>query len=145
MERDNLSKTYDVHLKLLKEVIYEKGLQSMVNVLYETMKIPILIETLNYEPRVVSGILLEEAKRYGNEFKQWIIEQQIKKGKDNKEINHTLFLEVTPQHKRLIAPIYFRQNIYGYCSFLTKENTVNEADKNGVRTGCFSLFTTFVE
>ena len=129
MERDNLSKTYDVHLKLLKEVIYETGLQSMVNVLYETMKIPILIETLNYEPRVVSGISLEEAKRYGNEFKQWIIEQQIKKGKENKEINHTLFLEVTPQHKRLIAPIYFRQNIYGYCSFLTKENTVNEADK----------------
>ena len=93
------------------------------------MKIPILIETLNCEPRAFSGILLEEAKRYGNEFKQWIIEQQIMKGKDNKEINHTLFLEVTPQHKRLIAPIYFRQNIYGYCSFLTKENTVNEADK----------------
>ena len=129
MERDSLSKTYDVHLKLLKEVIYETGLQSMTNVLYETMKIPILIETLNCEPRAVSGISLEEAKRYGNEFKQWIIEQQMKKGKENKEINHTLFLEVTPQHKRLIAPIYFRQNIYGYCSFLTEEHTVNEADK----------------
>ena len=50
-------------------------------------------------------------------------------GKENKEINHTLFLEVTPQHKRLIAPVYFRQNIDGYCSFLTEENTVNEADK----------------
>ncbi len=129
MERDSLSKTYDVHLKLLKEVIYETGLQSMTNVLYETMKIPIVIETLNCESRAFSGISLEEAKRYGNEFKQWIIEQQMMKGKENKEINHTLFLEVTPQHKRLIAPIYFRQNIYGYCSFLTEEHTVNEADK----------------
>ena len=30
MERESLEKTYDVHLKLLKEVIYETGLQSMV-------------------------------------------------------------------------------------------------------------------
>ena len=129
LERDSLSKTYDVHLKLLKEVIYETGLQSVANVVYETMKIPILIETLNCEPRAFSGISSEEAKRYGNEFKQWILEQQTKKGNENKEINHTLFLEISPQHKRLIAPVYFRQNIYGYCSFLTEENTVNEADK----------------
>ena len=27
IERDNLSKTHDVHLKLFKEVIYETGLQ----------------------------------------------------------------------------------------------------------------------
>ena len=33
VERDSLSKTYDVHLKLFKEVIYETGLQSMTNVL----------------------------------------------------------------------------------------------------------------
>ena len=40
VERDSLSKTYDVHLKLFKEIIYETGLQSMTNVWYETMKMP---------------------------------------------------------------------------------------------------------
>ncbi len=129
LERDSLSKTYDVHLKLFKEVIYETGLQSVANVLYETMKLPILIETLNCEPRVFSGISPEEAKRYGNEFKQWIIEQQGKNGNEKKEINQTLFIEVTPAHTRLVAPVYFRQNIYGYCSFLIEESAVNEAEK----------------
>ncbi len=92
VERDSLSKTYDVHLKLFKEVIYETGLQSMANVLYEKMKIPVIIETLNCEIRAVGGISMQEAQKYSNEFKEWLVAQQRKKGHERKEINQTLFL-----------------------------------------------------
>lgn len=124
IERDSLSKTYDVHLKLFKEIIYEKGLHSMANVIYETMRLPVIIETLNCEVQAVGGISLQEAEHYSNELKVWVKDQQ-----SNKEIRETLFLEIAPGHKRVISPIYFRQNVYGYCSFLIGKNPVSEADK----------------
>lgn len=128
IERDSLSKTYDVHLKLFKKVIYETSLQSLSQVLYEMMKIPILIENVNGEPRAFDGISKQEAMKYSNEWKEWLEHQQNKKDK-KREINHTVFIEISPEHKRLTTPIYFRQKIYGYCSFLTEKNSFAEADK----------------
>ena len=91
---------------------------------YETMKMPLIIETLDCEIRAVAGISMEEATKYSSQFKEWL-EQDNKK----KEMNQTIILDIAPGYKRVISPIYFRQNIYGYCSFLTETNTVSEADK----------------
>jgi PucR family transcriptional regulator, purine catabolism regulatory protein len=132
VERDSLSRTYDVHLKLFKEVVYETGLQSMTNIWYETMRMPLIIETLDCEIRAVAGISMEEATKYSSQFKEWL-EQDNKK----KEMNQTNILDIAPGYKRVISPIYFRQNIQGYCSFLTEANTVSEADK--MILGQFSL------
>ena len=132
VERDSLSRTYDVHLKLFKEVVYETGLQSMTNIWYETMRMPLIIETLDCEIRAVAGISMEEATKYSSQFKEWL-EQDNKK----KEMNQTIILDIAPGYKRVISPIYFRQNIQGYCSFLTEANTVSEADE--MILGQFSL------
>ena len=56
VERDSLSKTYDVHLQLFNEVIFETGLQPIVEILYKKMNTPVLIETLNCEIRAVGGL-----------------------------------------------------------------------------------------
>ena len=106
VERDSLSRTYDVHLKLFKEVVYETGLQSMTNVWYETMRMPLIIETLDCEIRAVAGISMEEATKYSSQFKEWL-EQDNKK----KEMNQTIILDIAPGYKRVISPIYFRQSI----------------------------------
>ena len=132
VERDSLSRTYDVHLKLFKEIVYETGLQSMTNIWYETMRMPLIIETLDCEIRAVAGISMEEATKYSSQFKEWL-EQDNKK----KEMNQTIILDIAPGYKRVISPIYFRQNIQGYCSFLTEANTVSEADE--MILGQFSL------
>ena len=123
MERDSLSRTYDVHLKLFKEIVYETGLQSMTNIWYETMRMPLIIETLDCEIRAVAGISMEEATKYSSQFKEWL-EQDNKK----KEMNQTIILDIAPGYKRVISPIYSRQSIDGYCSFLTETN-VSEADE----------------
>jgi sugar diacid utilization regulator len=128
LERDGLSKTYNIHLKLFKEVIYETGLQSLSQVLYEMMNTPVIIENVHGQPRAFGGISEQAATKYSNEWKEWLLLQQNKKHK-KKEINQTLFIEISPEHSRLITPIYFRQKIHGYCSFLIEKDKITEADK----------------
>jgi len=129
LERDSLSKTYDVHQKLFKEIVFETGVQPIVDVLYETVKTPVLIESHLCEVRAFAGISEQEAREYAGELKNWLAIQQRKKGKKKHEIHDTTLLELSPGHKRIITPIYFRKKIHGYCSFFTHEHKVTEVDK----------------
>ncbi|WP_338448707.1 XylR N-terminal domain-containing protein [Niallia oryzisoli] len=130
LERDNLSKTYEVHQNLFKEVIFGIGIQPITDVLFKTLKTPVIMETHNCEVRATAGISEQEAKQYSLELKEWFAEQRSKKGKKNKhEIHETVLLELSPGHKRVITPIYFRKRIYGYCSIFTEKNKVTEVDK----------------
>lgn len=128
VERDNLSKTYEVHQNLFKEVIFETGVKPIAEVLYETLKAPVMIENLHCEIRAVAGISEQEAKKYSCELKAWLADQKQKKGKKYRDIHETILLELSSGHKRVITPIYFRKKIYGYCSFITEENKVTEVD-----------------
>ncbi|WP_394236386.1 XylR N-terminal domain-containing protein [Niallia oryzisoli] len=129
LERDSLSKTYDVHQKLFKEIIFETGVQPIVDVLYETMKTPVIMESRNFEVRAVAGISMQEATVYASELKEWIANKHRKKSHQKHEILETMLLELSPGHKRVITPIYFRKKIHGYCSIFTQENEVTEVDK----------------
>ena len=57
------------------------------------------------------------------------IEQQMKKGKENKEINQTLFLILHLDTSELFHLFIFAKVSMGIVHFLTEENTVSEADK----------------
>lgn len=129
IERDNLSKTYEVHQNLFKEVIFGIGIQPITDVLFKTLKTPVIMETSNCEVRATAGITEQEAKQYSLELKEWFAEQRSKKGKNKHEIHETVLLELSPGHKRVITPIYFRKRIYGYCSIFTEKNKVTEVDK----------------
>ncbi len=129
VERDSLSKTYDVHLQLFNEVIFETGLQPIVEILYKKMNIPVLIETLNCEIRAVGGLKMTDAQKFSRELKEWFAVQEQKPGQEKQEIHQTGLLDIAPGHRRIITPIYFRQKIHGYCSFITDKDTVSEVEK----------------
>lgn len=129
IERDNLSKTYHVHHKLVKEVLRENGMKSIADVLYQTMKRPVFIEDRNLSLIAVGGFSAEKALTYSEEFQKWVDSQQKKKALKWKEIKQTLLLELSDKHRRVITPIYMGKNIYGYCSFLYDEAELKEVDK----------------
>lgn len=129
LERDSLSKTYDVHLQLFKEVIFETGLQPIVEILYKKMKTPVMIETLNCEIRAVGGLQMPDAQKFANELREWFAVQSQKTGQERQEISQTQLVDIAPGHRRIITPIYFRQKIHGYCSLITDKDTVSEVDK----------------
>lgn len=126
VERDSLSKTHHIHRKLVKEVLYETGIESIADVLYQTMNIPVMIEDVHYNLQAVGGLSSQQAEKYGDEFKEWLHHQQHKKTETWKGINQTVLLDISSDQKRMITPIYSHQNIYGYCSFLLNETTVKE-------------------
>ncbi|MCQ6280815.1 XylR N-terminal domain-containing protein [Bacillus sp. EB600] len=129
IERDNLSKTYHVHHKLFKEVLREKGMKSIADVLHQTMKMPVIIEDRQLNILSVGGLPAQQAQSHSKEFKKWVGHQQQKKSFKWKEIKQTLLLDISESHKRVITPIYLGQNVYGYCSFLYNETTLKEVDK----------------
>jgi purine catabolism regulator len=126
LERDNLNKAYHVHQKLMKEVLREHDLTSIANELYQITDMPVIIEDKNLNIMSHGGIALDEAHKLSNELKQYVI-------RDDKsyidEIKKTTLLRINARHKRMITPIYLRQRIIAYCSFLYKDSSMQEVDK----------------
>ena len=79
IERDRLSKTHQIHRKLVKEVLNETGLQSIANVLYQMVGIPVIIEDLQCNHYAVAGFSLQKAKSYSLEFEKWLDDPKHKK------------------------------------------------------------------
>ena len=88
------------------------------------------MKPINCEPKAVEGISIQEAEKYsaGIERMDRRTSNERKEMKRRK-LDQISLLDISPGHKRVIAPIYFRQKIHGYCSYLTEESTVSEADK----------------
>lgn len=127
-ERDNLSKTYQVHGILVKELLYETGLNSITSIFYQTTSIPIIIEDNDFNIVAVGGLSTKEAQRLSDELKSWFADQKSKKGSERKDIKDTMLLDIAPDHKRLITPIYFRKRVYGYCSLISTDKNYSDVD-----------------
>jgi len=125
-ERDNLNKAYHVHQKLMKEVLRERGLTSIANVLYQITDIPVIIEDKNLNIMSHGGIALDEARKLSNELRQYIIRDDTS---DMDEIKKTTLLKINGSHRRIVTPIYLRQKIIAYCSFLYDDSSMQEVDK----------------
>lgn len=120
LERDNLSKAYQVHQKLMKEILRQNHLSSIAHVLYQNMGIKVLIEDSQLEPLAAGGVSMKEAEDYS---------KQLKKSFKPDKFAQTSFLVVSDHHHRAITPIYLRNKVIGYCSFLYQDGYPQEVDK----------------
>lgn len=120
LERDNLSKAYLVHQKLMKEILKQNHLISIANVLYQNMGVPVLIEDSHLDLLAAGGVTMKEAGNFSKQLKETF-------NYDN--LTQTSFLVVSENHHRAITPIYLRQKIIGYCSFLYQDSYPREVDK----------------
>mgnify|MGYP001241921645 CR=1 FL=1 len=137
IERDNLSKAYEVHRKLMEEVLKENDLSSIAYALHQITKIPVLIEDVNFNLIAFAGFPEQNASFASDNFKKWI-HQKSKYLRDLKTLKQTLFLESSSKQKRLITPIYLDRKIVGYCSFLYKEKAPQEVDKLIIQHGALA-------
>ncbi|REJ21962.1 MAG: hypothetical protein C6W54_15670 [Bacillaceae bacterium] len=137
IERDNLSKAYEVHRKLMEEVLKENDLSSIAYALHQITKIPVLIEDVNFNLIAFAGFPEQNASFASDNFKKWI-HQKSKYLRDLKTLKQTLFLESFSKQKRLITPIYLDRKIVGYCSFLYEEKAPQEVDKLIIQHGALA-------
>lgn len=105
-ERDNLNRTYEIHRKLIAELLSKKGLQRVVNILYEMTGLPAFIE--NEDHAVVAK---SDAVTIDFEL-------------NDLDTDTARFIKITSDKRLLRTPIYFEQKVKGYCSFLIPKDKV---------------------
>lgn len=129
IERDNFSRAYVVHQKLMEEVLKEHDLSSIAKVLHQISKLPVFIEDVNVQLIAAAGIPEQEASLFSEKLKKCFHKNRQKYSDNLKYSKQTLFLNCSPEHKRMITPIYLHRKIVGYCSFLYRETVPQEVDK----------------
>ena len=127
IERDNLSKAYDVHQKLVEELLKENDLYGVANALYQHTQLPVLIESENVELLAVAGMSEEDGRTFSRQLSQLM---NNKRKRDINQLTRTKVLDdFNDDYKRLITPIYFQKEVVAYCSFLYKDVKLQEVDK----------------
>jgi purine catabolism regulator len=129
IERDNFSKAYEVHQKLMEEVLKEHDLYSIANALHQISNLPVLIEDVNLQPIALAGFSEQKAPLLSEKLKKWFHKNKQKYTEYFKYSKQTLFLNFSSENKRLMTPIYLNRKIVGYCSFLYRETVPQEVDK----------------
>ncbi|MDN7245222.1 helix-turn-helix domain-containing protein [Planococcus shenhongbingii] len=110
-ERDHLTKANDIHQRLIEELLSKQGVQKIVDILYETTGLTAFIEDENHQILVQAGHLDEP------------LDLQKFRSK------HTLFTRYSDDISLLRAPIFYEQQVKGYCSFVySGQEEPNELD-----------------
>ena len=111
VERDHLNKANDIHQRLIEELLSKQGIQKVVDILYETTGLTTFIENENHQILVQAGHL----------DKPLDLQKFISK--------HTTFTRYSDELSLLRTPIFYEQQIKGYCSFLyTGQDEPNDLD-----------------
>jgi PucR family transcriptional regulator, purine catabolism regulatory protein len=129
IERDNLSKAYEVHQKLTEEVLKENDLSSIASALHQITELPVFIEDVNLHSLAVAGLPQPESYFYSEKYEKLVNKIGLKRSGNLKNLKQTVFFEFSADCKRLITPIYLHRKIIGYCSFLYRETRPQEVDK----------------
>jgi PucR family transcriptional regulator, purine catabolism regulatory protein len=127
MERDHLSKASGIHRQLIEELLSNQGIQKVVNILFETTGLTVFIEDEYNKILVKSGNLPDQLTL--NRFRD----------------SNTTFVRYSEKLSLLRTPIYYGQQIKGFCSFVyTGDNHPNELDyliiENAAITSSLILF-----
>jgi PucR family transcriptional regulator, purine catabolism regulatory protein len=127
IERDHLSKASDIHRQLIGELLSNQGIQKVVDILFETIGLTVFIEDEYNQIIVKSGYLQDSLTLHTY--------------KDS----NTTFVRYSEKLSLLRTPIYYGQQIKGYCSFVyTGDNQPNELDymiiENAAITASLILF-----
>ena len=110
-ERDHLNKANDIHQRLIEELLSKQGIQKVVDILYETTGLTTFIEDENHQILVQAGHLDKPL-----DLKKFISKQ-------------TTFKRYSDELSLLRTPIFYEQQIKGYCSFLyTGQDEPNDLD-----------------
>ncbi|KAA9016479.1 XylR N-terminal domain-containing protein [Niallia endozanthoxylica] len=123
-ERDNLSKFYEAHHILTKEVLRESDLGSIAKALYKISGLPVFIVNEEMNPLATAGAAEQDIVCFTDNLKNM---QNSLNGLG--EINKSTNLELSHDMYTLITPIYLNKKIVGYCSFLYRDQVPQEVDQ----------------
>jgi purine catabolism regulator len=117
-ERNNLSTTLSIHKRLTEELISGNDLQSIVDIVFETTKRPIIIEDVEFAPVSFAGLPSSRVEEVVSDHKN-----DRQNGKDLNGYVHQTHHFTYPHYQRLVTSIVLGKRIVGYCSFIYDEES----------------------
>ncbi|EKN65890.1 PucR family transcriptional regulator [Neobacillus bataviensis LMG 21833] len=110
----------DFQQKLTEEIINGSHLQTIANMVYDNLRIPILIEDTDHRTIVFAGVSEERFLELKVDMDQFIRENE-QKDQLVKHANPLPFSKKiikTENQERLITPIQVQKEVLGYCAFI---------------------------
>lgn len=100
IERDYLKQANEIQQKLTQQLLAKQGLHNIVNLIYDTVGLPIFIENN-------SNTIIAKSPN-----------AQIDFSLEFTDSTSTEFIKISPEIGLLRTPVYFEDEIKGYCSFI---------------------------
>ena len=122
-ERNNFANTFKVHRKLTRELLKREDLQSIVQVIYDLMKLPVVIEDYQFTVMAHKGFKDGQLDIVCDDFKKY----RERTVDPSRFAVHKTKVLIMDRHKRLITPVFLQGEIIGYCSFCEKGEVVRDS------------------
>lgn len=121
-QRNYISRVSNIHKRLTEEVTNGTDLQSIANLVYEIIGIPVIIDDFNFRTFVYSGLSQDDFLTLDSDFKslQKDLRSSFILSKESYEYSNVARKKIisTEHQERLFAPIIVRKKILGYCTFI---------------------------
>ncbi len=156
---ENQQKAFDlstqVHRQLMQNVLKEQGIDDIVLTLQELLDVPVLIENADFTVVISSaGLDPELVLKYSATFSNMYMDK-----KSTPAFNHiikTLTNENNPAeivvsdrygvgHRRIMAPISFNNDLFGYISVISEEESQYESHKLCLEKASWACALTLIQ
>ncbi|MFJ7746752.1 XylR N-terminal domain-containing protein [Peribacillus sp. NPDC097295] len=123
-QKNFITRLANFQKKLTEEIARGSDLQTIANMVYDIVQIPIMIEDIDFQTITYSGLSKEKYLELNADLEQYIQENESKNMLERKDRNPRVFrkkaLKTTIQ-ERLITPILVQKEVLGYCSFIYED------------------------
>ncbi|MBA4603410.1 XylR N-terminal domain-containing protein [Thermoactinomyces mirandus] len=113
----------DFQTKLTEEILNGSDLQTIVDMVYDMIQIPVMIEDMNFETITYAGLSEKSCLNLKADMDQYI----------QKEKHYLPFRKKTiktANQERLITPIIVQKEVLGYCSFIYNDEKKHKPEED---------------
>jgi sugar diacid utilization regulator/predicted hydrocarbon binding protein len=117
-----VTKLADFQKQLTEEVVNGSGLQTLVDIAYEMVGIPVIIEDLDFHTLSHTGLTDEEISEIKEDTKQNMPDFLVKEHSKYILPFRKRIIRMS-NHHRVVVPIYVQKKVLGYSSFILHETS----------------------
>jgi sugar diacid utilization regulator/predicted hydrocarbon binding protein len=115
-QKNFITQLSDFQKKITEEVINGQYLQKIVDMMHETMQIPVIVESADTRTVTYSGLSEERYLELKEDMDQYIDQYMSKE-----LLQFRKKLIQTDKQKRLLTPVLVQSEIFGWCSLIYEE------------------------
>jgi sugar diacid utilization regulator len=120
-QKDYLAKFSNFQKRLTEEIANGSSLQDIADLVYSFIKIPIVIEDIDFHTITYSGLSSDKFNKLEADLHEYLSANPLIVGLGRKEKNQLPFRKKTIKtslQDRIITPIFVQKEIIGYCSLI---------------------------